>query len=419
MEQMAGDQIGRRYQALALRLGRHLPGYVDFWLGPAELREAIAGEEPAPPVELHMEAVALHEMAASLPADSPEAARRRAWLMAQLGAMSATARRLGGEEIAYADLVEALFDVVPAATPGEDVARAHAVLADVLPSGPSLRERLLAHDEATRVPAEALIPAIQAAAEVLRRRTAEDFGLPASESIEVVAVQDRPWGASAPYLGGLRTRIEVNLDLPATLGTVVYLAAHEAYPGHHAERATKEQALWREAGLDEAAVACLYTPEISISEGMADLAREVVMTDAELGAELRRLVERLALPIASADAEREVSVGWARDLLRDLTADAGLALHQHGLPEAEVRQLLAELALRSEARIEHDLVGLRDPFSCVYPFAYTLGRRLIAPWLAAQGQTTGYARLLREQLTPGRLRSELGEAPALFPGSLA
>ena len=63
------DEIGRRYQALALRIGRHLPEYIDFWLGDPLLHEVIAAEEPAPPVELHVEAVALHEAAAGLPAD--------------------------------------------------------------------------------------------------------------------------------------------------------------------------------------------------------------------------------------------------------------------------------------------------------------------------------------------------------------
>ena len=126
------DEVGRRYQALALRIGRHLPEYVDFWLGDPLLREVIAGEEPAPPIELHVEAVSLHEAAAGLPADDVAAAQRRDWLLAQLGAMSAITRRLGGEEIAFADLVEVLFEMSVAETPTGDVDRAHAILDDAL-----------------------------------------------------------------------------------------------------------------------------------------------------------------------------------------------------------------------------------------------------------------------------------------------
>jgi hypothetical protein len=416
---MAGmDEVGRRYQALALRIGRHLPEYIDFWLGDPLLREVIAAEEPAPPVELHVEAVALHEAAAGLPADDAAAAQRRGWLLAQLGAMSAITRWLGGEEIAFVDLVEVLFDVSVTETPADDVRRAHALLDEVLPPGGSLRDRLAGHDDITRVAPDLLLAAVAFMAERLGERTRQDLGLPDGESIELVAVRDRPWGAAAPYLGDLCTRVELNLDLPATLGSVTYLAAHEIYPGHHAERATKEVALWRDQGLGEAAVACVYTPEIAISEGLADVARMVVATDAELAAWLRELVDELGLEIPTEAVEREVAVERARGLLRNLTADAALARCQLGLPEPDVRVMLAEQALRTDARIDHDLRALREPLGAAYTVSYTASR-LIASWLEGKGQTAGFARLLREQLSPGQLRAELGEPRALYPGSLA
>ena len=42
-------------------------------------------------------------------------------------------------------------------------------------------------------------------------------------------------------------------------------------------------ALWHDQDLGEAAVAGVYAPEIAISEGLADLGREVVVSDQELG----------------------------------------------------------------------------------------------------------------------------------------
>jgi hypothetical protein len=411
------DEVGRRYQALALRIGRHLPEFVDFWLGDPLLREAIAAEEPAPPIELHVEAVALHETAAALPADDPDAARRRDWLQAQLAAISSVARWLGGEEIAFAGMVEVLFDMPVAATPPDDVRRAHALLDEVLPAGPSLRDRLASQDEVTLIPPERLLAAVRFLADRLRERTALDVGLPEGETAELLAVRDRPSGGSAAYLGDLRTRIELNLDLPATLGSVTYLAAHEIYPGRHTERAWKEVALWRDRELGEAAVACRYSPEIAISEGLGDLAREVIVGDQELAAWLRELVAYLELEIPAEAVEREVTVDRARGLLRNLTADAALGLRQLGLPETEVRSTLAEQALRTDARIDHDLRALREPLGAAHAVSCTASR-LIAAWLEGQGQTAGFARLLREQLSPGQLRAELGEPRALYPGSL-
>jgi hypothetical protein len=416
---MAGmDEVGRRYQALALRIGRHMPEYIDFWLGDPMLREVIAAEEPAPPVELHVEAVALHEAAAALPADDAPAAQRRGWLLAQLGAMSAITRRLGGEEIAFADLVEVLFEMSVAETPATDVDRAHAILDDALPPGPSLRDRLAAHDDATRMPKERSMAALVWLLARLRERTRQDVGLPDGESIELVAAPGMAGGAAAPYVGELQTRIELNTELPMTLGGAVYLAAHEGYPGHHAERANKEVALWRARDLGEAAVACIYTPEIAISEGLGELARGIVLGDQEFGGMLRDLAGELELPIPPSVLEREVTVERARELMRDLTADAAYQVHQLGLPEAEVRATLAERALRRDDRIEHDMRWIGDPLRGAYTFAYAAGRRVILPWLEKEGQTAGFTRLLSEQLSPGQLRADLGEPRALYPGSL-
>ena len=412
------DEIGRRYQALALRIDRHLPGYVDFWTGPDELREAISAEALCPPIELHVEAIALHEMASALPAATAAEERRRAWLSAQLTAMSATCRRLSGEEIAYADLVEVLFDVPAAMTPEADVEHAHALLDDALPPGPDLRGRLAAHDAATAVPASAVVPAIADLADRLRERTLEDLSLPDGEGIELVEVHDQPWAAYATYVGDFRTRIEINVDLPMTLFRIVQLASHEAYPGHHAERATKDLVLVRDAGFGEAALACDLTPEWSVTEGLGEICRGIVMADAELAVALKDLVQRLHLPIRPADAEREVAVGWGRALLSDLWTDAGLLMHQHGLPESEVRSMLEDRGLRYGERLDRELRIVRDPATGIGAFAYATGRRLIEPWLATQGQTAGFARLLREQLSPGQLRAELGDSRALYPGSL-
>jgi hypothetical protein len=53
------DDVALRYLLLALRLGRHHPGLVDSYTGPPEIAEAVAGEEPIPPAELHAEAMRL------------------------------------------------------------------------------------------------------------------------------------------------------------------------------------------------------------------------------------------------------------------------------------------------------------------------------------------------------------------------
>jgi hypothetical protein len=116
--------------------------------------------------------------------------------------------------------------------------------------------------------------------------------------------------------------------------------------------------------------------------------------------------------------EREAMVEPARVVLRRASATAAIALHRDRLPEAEVRALLAEQGLYTDERIERTMRIISDPWEGGFELTYVAGARLIREWLAVQGQTSGFARLLAEQLTPDLLRADLGEPPPLFPGSL-
>lgn len=392
---------------------------LDFYVGPPGLQEAVAGEDPSPLPELHAEALRLQQLAAELPDTGGPDAHRKAWLSAQLTAHDALARLLDGEEIGYVDAVEALFDVPVEAEPASSFEAAHRLLDHVLPDGGSLRDRLAKHDQATLLAPEQVVAMTSALADVLRARARQDFGLPDGESVEFVGVSDRSWSAYAWYRGDFRTRIELNLDRPVSLGVAAMLAAHEGYPGHHVERAMKEMALVRGKGRHEATIGWLFAPEAAISEGLADLARGVVMSDQEFGAVLRRVVRELDIGLDPAVVEREAAVERARVTLRWATPNAAIALHRDRLPTAEVRDHLVEQSLFAEERVERAMRIIGHPTQRYFALTYAAGARLIGKWLEVQGQSHGFARLLAEQLTPRLLRAEIGEPPALFPDSLA
>jgi hypothetical protein len=409
------DEIAQRYLLLTLRLARHAPEMLDFYVGPPELQEAVAGEDPTLLAELHAEALQLQERVADLPGiDGPDA-RRKAWLTAQLTAHDALSRLLDGEEIGYVDAVEALFAIPVEAEPASSFETAHRLLQDVLPAGPSLRDRLAAHDEATQLAPEKVVAVTSAIADELRLRARKDFWLPDGEGVEFVDVRDQWWSAYAWYRGRLRTRIELNLDRPTNLGVAVMLAAHEAYPGHHAERATKEAVLVGDQQRHEATIGWLYAPEATISEGLADLARDVVLNDQELATLLRRTVHELGIQLDHGVVEREAAVERARITLRNATPNAAIALHRDRLPATEVRDYLVEQGLYTDERIERTMALAGDPHQRYFVLTYMAGARLIGQWLEVQGQTDGFSRLLAEQLTPELLRAEIGEPPALYP----
>jgi hypothetical protein len=70
-----------------------------------------------------------------------------------------------------------------------------------------------------------------------------------------VVVTGQPWGAYNWYVGGLASRVELNADLPMRSHFFAPMVAHEGYPGHHTEHASKEARLVRELGRPEASAA--------------------------------------------------------------------------------------------------------------------------------------------------------------------
>ena len=401
------DDIGRRYLLLALRLGRHLPDLLGSYNGPAELAEAVAGEAPTPAEELHLEALSLHAEAAELPGGTEADARRRTWLAEQLAALGASARLVAGEEIGYVDLVEELYGIAAEAEPEATFVSARHLLDGALPPGRTIAARLAAHDVSVTLPAEVALRAVKRMTTALRQRTIRDVWLPEGESVEFVASGDRPDGFSATYLGGLRSRIEITPGRPLVLGQLLRIAGHVAYPGHHAEYATKEALLVQERGLGEAMVVCRFTPAEAISEGLAGLGRGVVLNDQELGGVLRRLVSDLGVSISDSAVEREVLVARARSQLGRAIANAALMVWRDSVPQPEVRAWLAESAQMSDVRLEKEMLRLATVRGSTRAFRRLAGPRVMAEWLEVQGQTHGLGRLLAEQLTPGQLRAEI------------
>jgi hypothetical protein len=400
---MPMDQIALRYLLLGLRLGHHVPGFVRSYSGPTELREAVAGEPPTPAAELHDEAMQIAGLAAELPRDTASERRRSAWLTAQMQAMGALARRAGGEEIGYVDLVEELYDVELRLEPDSTFEAARRMIDAALPGRAPLRERLADHERSSRLPAGQAARAVTALTAWLRSRTRAQLWLPDVEAVEIEAAHDLSREAEGQYLGSGRSRIRVNVDRPLSLSAAAEIAAHDGYPGHHTEACVKDSTLVA-AGHAELALICSFSPQALIGEGMAGLAREVVASDQEFGFELRKLATSLAVTV---DVQAMLVIQRARSLLLAAMANAAVALHRDGEPIGRVREYLADIALIGDDRLDPTVSDLTDVTRRTEPFMHVEGLRLVSDWLELQGQTHGFNRLLAEQLTPMTLRSDL------------
>jgi hypothetical protein len=385
------SSVPEGYIELGLRLGRHVDGLVDAYYGDPAIAEGIAAEPLREPEVLVDDA---GRLLAELDGGLDE--QRRRSLGAQLVGLETVARKVVGEEIPYAEEVERCYGVRPRRTPEEGLHEAHGALDDALPAGGSLSERYQAWREEDPVPAEQLGSVLESIVADLRRRTAELFGLPESESYAIELVSDEPWAAYNYYEGGLRSRIAVNTDVPMATNFVTELMAHELYPGHQTEHAWKEQLLHRGSGHAEAGILMIGTPESLIAEGIAGLGLEILLPDEDAFA-----AEHLARRGIDYDADLARAVKDARRPLERVSGNVALMLYEDGASEDEALEYLRHWALMSDRRANQALRFITDPMWRSYVTTYADGYYLCRDWV--NGDPGRFRWLLTEQLTPADL----------------
>jgi hypothetical protein len=408
----APDLIAADYLLLGLRFDQHMPGLVDGYFGPADLKARADTEQLRSPRRLLDDTASLKERVTR----EVEAPDRRAWLVDQLHALDAHARALAGEPLPYLEYVERCMGFAPSRHDDARFDEAVGVIDSLLPGAGPVPERLEAFDRQIELPVDRLPSVAEWLLERFRARAALDFGLPEGESVRLTIVQDRPWIAYDWYMGGRRSRVEVNTDLPVTALDLIVTLAHEAYPGHHLEGAWREADLVEDRRRLEASMILTNTPEGPVSEGLARYGTRFAAPLDERADLVLEVIDRAGLPIA-ADlvvarevATRAVALAAPRDRLDAATDEAALRRYADGVSRDDALAYLREVGRYPETVAAKRLEFIEDPLSRLYVFAYEAGEALVTRWVEraeAPDRVGRFGRLLREQLTPGRLLAEL------------
>lgn len=386
-----------RYLELGLRLGRHVDGFVDAYYGPPAVAGRVAAEAiTAPSVLVADAARLLADLDAGVDDDLLDAGRRR-WLRAQTLGLHTSARKLAGEQLAYADEVEWCYGVRPRWRDTDEFAAAHRRLDAVLPGAGPLRDRIIAWRESQAIPVPRLEGLLRDIADDFRARTETMFGLPAGEHIDWELATDQPWSGFNYYLGDLRSRVAINTDLPVLAPSIGHLVAHEAYPGHHTEHSRKEAGLVRQRDWVEETLFCVGTPQCLIAEGLADLALTVIAGDTPETV----MVEHLAPLGIGYDPEVAAAVRIASESLDAVRADAAWMLHAEARPVDEVVGFLERWALLPHQRAAKAVEFLTSPTWRAYITCYVEGLPLCRDFVA--GDPARFAELITEQRIPADL----------------
>jgi hypothetical protein len=378
--------VAERYLLLGLRLGRHVDGLVDSYCGPPELKEQVDAEEPVPPAQLA-------EDGASLLAGLPNG-----WLLDQVAGCTAYARVLAGEVIPYADEVEACYGVRPVRTPVSVYEAAHEELDRLLPGDGPLLERRQAWRTRQLVDGDGVLRALADLLPLLRERTEALVSLPDGEEVALEPVRDEPWWAFNYYLGDLRSRVVVNLDIPTTGFDVIRLAAHEVYPGHHTEHALKEQLLLRDRGAIEEGIQLVPTPQAVLSEGIAELGIDVVL-DEDARAAAYDILERHGIALERDHLDEIVN---ALKPLGAVGVDAALMVYEDGASAEDAQRYIERWRLATPEQAQHTVRFFMDPTWRAYGITYDAGEELCRAYVG--DDPLRFRRLLTEHVRIGELR---------------
>ncbi|HJZ77966.1 MAG TPA: hypothetical protein VKE51_39830 [Vicinamibacterales bacterium] len=386
------DDASRAYVRLVLALGERDSDSLDSYHGPAEWR-AQAQREHTPLANLRSAAVALADSLKTerTAAGTDEDARRRAFLIRQLGAVASRIDILQGARPSFDEEARLLFGLDPRASdaggepnPGAAV---RTELDRLLPGRGDLATRYAAFDRQFLVPPDRLPAVLSRAIEGCRAATREHVALPDGERVQLDYVRDLPWSAFTRYEGRFVSRVQVNVALPLTVDRTLDLACHEAYPGHHTIAALLDARFG--ARRPEFLIQPQFSPQSALHEAGASIAPELAFPGAT-----RTAFERDELfPLAGLDASgaaRHVAIGRLVDCLTGI--------------EASVARRYLDGALdfpRAAAALEHDALmpsadatlKFVNQFRS-YAATYTIGRDALAQVVA--GDWSAYLRAVQD-----------------------
>jgi hypothetical protein len=392
------NTLARDYVLLAFAIDRHIPGYIDAYFGPPEVK---AEADASPLHSLRTLSIEAQQLTQAVP-QAGFVKQRADFFTAQLSAMATTISILQGERMPLAREVEAIYGLEPEWTEESVFSEAHRQLAELLPPGNDLPARMEVYRQSAEVKPDAAAPLF----DMLRRRmqtlTRRRFSLPAEENFEIKMVTGQPWGAYNWYLGNAHSRVEINTDLPLHATNFLSLIAHEGYPGHHTELASKEYRLLQEHGWQEHGIALINAPSCAISEGIANCALDTLLSTEEQAEWEGELFAQAGLKL---DPLRVAQIRQAQKPLGRVSDNAAFLLHDQGASKEETAAYIERWALSNPARARKSVEFISHPLNRSYIFNYTLGMDLLEKLFAAKGnRQVWFTRLLGEPVTPKLVR---------------
>jgi len=277
------SKFGEDFLLLALRIDKHIKGYVDFYFGPEELRQIVYYESLTAPNTLLNDS---NDLIKQLRAQGYNKERER-YIEKLLVAMKTSIEILIGSEISIKDQFKKLYDVDLQSAKETELDNLKEEYEDAYKGSGSLEERMNKLRITRKVPVSKVFKFFKKAVDITEKQTKELFIdlLPKDERVIIDVVnssENVKWSCYNWYMGKYISRIEVNPNYQMYWTVFLSFSSHEAYPGHHTEFVVKEERLYRELNQFEHSLLILHSPKLVISEGIANKAISILFSNQEV-----------------------------------------------------------------------------------------------------------------------------------------
>jgi hypothetical protein len=377
------NQIAESYVKLVLAVGQYDSIYVDAFYGPKEwLTEAQSAKKSLNTVR--QVALSLAAELDSLDSNHEEEIlqMRHQYLKKQLSSLIARVEVLGGKKLSFDEEAKAYYDVDPPSFPEEYFKKLIAELDTIIPGKGLISERIKNYRRQFTVTPERVDTVLRIAIHECRIRTKKYIKLSDNETFQLEFVNNKPWGAYNWYKGNNESLIQINIDIPTYLHSVIDCAAHEGYPGHHVYNCLLETEFASKRGWVEFTVYALFSPQSLIAEGTANFGIEVAFP----GKERMEFERDVLFPLAGLDKSLAENYSKVQTLIGKLSYAENEAARRYlngEISHDEAAQWLINYTLRGPKQAQF-FVRFIDVYRS-YVINYNLGLDLVRQYIDRRG----------------------------------
>ena len=370
-------KFGEAFLLLALRIGKHINGYVDFYIGPKKLQDCVNHEIVTSPNKLLDDCINLQKKLLM----QGYGKVREGYLDKLLIAMKTSIDSLSGVKIPFREKFLRLFDVDLQPIQESKLENYMKDFKEAYKGSGSLDEHMKVLRERRKVPGDKAYSLFEKALNITSKKTKEIFGnlLPKDERILLELVKDNDgnkakWAYYEWYLGNFKSRIEINPKYDLYYTTFLSAAAHEGYPGHHTNFAINEQYLYKELNQFEHSILLLKSPKLIICEGIADMVVDMLFSYREQ-AEISLQFCTNVIP------EETIGTLAAQNRVKAKQSLYWYNLAYHSLfdkwSEEKLLKYATSFKIHGQKNLKNTIKLIFDPLYSTNFFSYNLGRKLI------------------------------------------